>query len=149
MSKHENFMLNTDFESLRNDGQVSLSITVPASVTIPAGGQHVMTSDTTVGSSDGLINAKVKNNRSGPNTIDSPAGADAWYSSGIQLAYTRTTTIGGNPAPYTTGVSVYRLSGGRLRCSVAVSNPYNVPMTTMNQTDVYTFSVRSILPPKF
>ena len=145
MSKLEDFILNTDYGSLKNDDDGAVVITVPASDTIPGNGRKLYTQDIDVGSAFGLLSVMVKNNRSGPG--ETGGGANRSYAAGIQLTYFRTGSAEGNPAPYNVRAYAYHISQRKIRCVVEIQNPYSVNMLTSGQSDMYTIDIKTLLLP--
>lgn len=146
MSRLEDFILNTDYGSLKNDDSIVVVLTVPASDTIPGNGRKLYTQDVNIGSAFGLLNVMVKNNRSGTES-GGGGGTNRSYAAGVQLSYSRTGNVEGNAAAYSVRAYAYHISQKTVRCVVEIQNPYNVNMTTMNQSDVYTMSVKTFLLP--
>lgn len=146
MASLEDFTLNTDYGSLKNDDATSVIITVPASSTVAGNSIRRFTQDITIGSPFGLLNLMIKNNRSGTGSSN-PGGANRFYVAGIQLSYTRTGKADGNDAVYSVMVYAYHISQNTVRCVVEIMNPYSVTLTTATQSDAYTLNIRTLLLP--
>lgn len=138
-----NFALNTDYDSLKNDANGTFTVTVPASSSIGAGTEKAWTQDIQLGSSASLLNVKVKNNRTGPSD-QGAAHANQWY----VLTGTNYQRFSGLPG-YSLQVTCFHNGGNTIRCRVSVFNAGTSTLTTDNVNDVFTFAIRTYLAPTF
>ena len=147
MSRLEDFTLHTEYGSLKNDDEAVVTITVPASTVLAGAENKRYTQDVSVGSPFGLLDIMIRNNRSGPGVPENTAAANRYFMGGIQLIYTRTGKVDGSDTPYNARVDAYHISQTTVRCVVEIPNPYSTPMTTVNQNDIYTIDIKTLLLP--
>lgn len=153
MTNVNDFIINSDFETLSNDDDDILVVTVPAGSTMAAGAQRVFSEDIDLGSPESMLNIKVSNSFSGPTGpegLANLAGANKAYLLGPYLNYARSVTITGTPVAYNAFILCSHVGGDTIRCSVVVTNPTNLNgFPTMPQDDVFTFHLRTYKPPVF
>ncbi len=135
--KPEEFILNSDFATLKNDSvNNSASITVPSLITLLGLG----VAESHVDLSAGLIGAGIRSR------IRSSKFSNRWLAV-PQLVFTRIGTSGGNPSFYQIIAYVYPINAGTIRCSVMVVNPVNAPLTGATGAETFDFNVATFLPP--
>lgn len=135
MSKAESFIATSDFATLKNDDSETVSITMPASVVIPAGGSYILNQDISVGLASSEQRIRVRSSLLG-----------SQYYNGLLIVNRIATTAFGD-ALYGVYTMVARISPTVVRCSVVVPNGNIDPITTHNQAETFTFVVNTFLSP--
>jgi hypothetical protein len=144
MSKPENFILNSDYSTLKNDDSAEYSFTIPGSQVIAASSpySYVQTETFNVGDSIGAtqrVQIKVSSDSS------------VWYS-GSALQYVADGTYSSSGATeYPTLIVVYRTSQTEVTVKVYIANqggPFGAgSLTTESPTRTVTISVATFLTP--
>lgn len=136
MTTPNQFILTSDFASLKNDAGTTVKVTFPGSSSVAGGSYKEVATDVVIGT-------KASINRT---QISSSKDANTRYA-GLYLSYTRTGTHAGVASPYTLFAFVYRTSPTTLRCSAYVANPYAGTLTTAATDETFTFYVDTFIPP--
>lgn len=131
-SRPNEFIINSDFPTLKNEGFVSGDITIPGSISIPAGGNA--SGEITLSSGD---NGSLSRGR-----IASSKNFFNWYT-GQGISFNRTGSLG----PYVVLALIFRPSSTQITFKVIVQNPYGSTMTgeAANET-VYFYSNQFVAP---
>lgn len=127
MVKIGNFTVHSDFPSLANDGNQTMTLTIPNGWAAGYPGHSYINADYTVGSVNSSIRAKI--------TVD----GTNWYV-GTTASWTQDvnyTGIGADTAPFF--VSVYRISPTVIRLQAGV---YNIGGATMTTTGARTITAQ-------
>jgi len=132
MGRPLKYIVNTDYATLKNDSDTTtVTISVPAGDSIPAGGYKSYTSSVTVG------------------TAGAPMEFQIYYSSGTQRWLTPALLVvenAGSPTTQYQGyVSIYRSTATIATIRVDYFNPNGSPVSTTART--ITGYVRTYLPP--
>ena len=130
MTKPSDFILTTDYATLKNDTDNIVQITVPANVVIPANSFLQFTADITAAQPGAIVQTQVGDSFMGQVLV------------GNQVVFHHDTFD-----PYDVFCLVYRPNALTLRCVVYLPNPYGTPTTGINQAVTYTFYVDTYLPP--
>ena len=137
MSKPENFILSTDYPTLKNDGNSSISITIPASITITAAeGYWQSTESITVGSIGSFIRPTIKSSRNNKEYV-------------VRNLYELGTASSPVGANYYIIIDVYRKNSTTMEVSVFIPNNL-YPATTLvteNITETITVKLATFLSP--
>jgi len=141
MTKPESFILTSDFATLKNDSNVTVSVTVPSSVVIPgsvtAVGQYVEYHQDSTSGKQGAI-SRIQISSSGDSNRIYPARTVSWERLG---------TVGGvGGFSYSVFAFTYRVNPTTVRCMAYIMNPYSTPLTTA-AGETITFYVATFLPP--
>lgn len=130
------FIINTDYATIKNDAEGTLSVTVPGSTVIASGGQYTNTTSLTIGEGVSTIRSQ------GNSTRD----ASTWIAAN-QLALPRTGVVSGASQPYTLAAAISRTSTTTIELFVGIYNPYGANLTTQAGDETITFDVTTFLPP--
>lgn len=129
----ENFIITSDFATLKNDSTaVTASVVIPSAYVVASGASAEWHSDIVAGTKGAAMRARIRSSKYGSRWLAAP-----------QTNYTRTGSLG----TYTLVAYVYLVSAGTLRCSVSLSNPAGSSMTTEAGTETIDFSVSTFIPP--
>jgi hypothetical protein len=135
MTKPSNFILSSDYTTVKNDSNGSATVTVPASVVIAGNGYTTYTADINIGTKGSFARGRIK------------SSLDTDYYVANNVDYIRTGINGGSPATYDLNVYFWRPSTSILRCQVLIQNPYGTALTTSSTSETLSFYANSILPP--
>lgn len=136
MTKPENFIISSDYASIKNDGYDStLTVVVPASVVVTAGSVYTVTALVTVGSSVSNIRARLYSSKNGN-----------WYST-ASLMIPRTGVVSGSPAGYEVLSVVTRENATQVRLTAFIRNPYGATLTGAAGTETIQAEVNTFLSP--
>lgn len=136
MSRPEQFTINTDYATIKNDGaNNSLSVVVPSSVSVAGGTIYSVSDVVSVGSVSSNIRAQVWSSKD-----------DRWVL-GAAVSYSRMGIASGSPASYEVLVTVTRESSTTVRLTAFIRNPYNVTLTGASGTETIHAEVRTFLSP--
>jgi hypothetical protein len=137
MTKPSNFILNTDYATLKNDGEGTISYTLPASVIIPAAGIQTYTSDVSIGVPGASVRARISS------TLN-----NVWYAhSTVIYQHSTGGTVLGVGVGYDMAVIVHKYSNTLVRLSISINNPYSDPFTVSLASRTITAHVATFLPP--
>lgn len=113
MTKPENFILNTDYATLKNDSDdVYITLTVPGSINIGEGNSYSQYVDGVVGTK-GAINQITIKHSGYPSNSEYVTQALSYYQNG---------TISGNTVVYTMLVETFRVSANTVRLRIFIYN---------------------------
>lgn len=129
-----NFILTTDFPTLRNDASATGTITIAGGLSIAGNGQVTASADFTVGTTGAIARARWMSSVDG-----------SWYI-GQYAGYGRTGTTSGSAAPYTIGLLLYRTSSTTMRLQVIIPNPYSTTLTGA-AAETISMAVQTFVPP--
>lgn len=144
MSKPEQFILNTDFSTLKNDDTAEYTFTITGSKVIAASAPYSFTQTETfnVGEATGATQ-RVQ--------IETSLEPNQWYSgSALQYIANGTYSVSG-PTQYPTQIVVYRTSSTQVTVLVLIPNqggPFGAgSLTTESTTRTVRIRVATFLPP--
>lgn len=131
------FILSTDYATLKNDNNATIQVTFPGSTVVPAsvgvaGSAVEVHTDVTMGAPGAISRIQISSTKDAG--IIHPAR---------NVYYNRTGDLGS----YQIVAFTYRTSPTTLRCSAFVTNPYNAILTTEAGDETFTFYVNTFLPP--
>lgn len=136
MTKPENFILTTDYATLKNDDRNdALSVTVPSSQTVGAGAVYSITDTVTVGSNVASIRSRMRSSKE-----------TNWYVT-QSLHILRTGTVSGSPASYDVLAVVTRQTATTVRLTAFIRNPYGSTLTGASGSETFTAVVNTFLSP--
>lgn len=131
-TRPQQFVVTTDFPTLKNNGVAQGTIVIPGSLVIPAGGTADGALDFTVGSIGSLSRGRIASSK---NFGD-------WYT-GQGIRFPRNS--GGNL--YDVFAFIWRPSAGVTRFQVVIHNPYAFALTTEAGDDtIYFYSNQFVAP---
>ena len=131
MVKPANFILTTDFPTLKNDSNAQGQFNLSGSKVIAANSTFQSYGDIVMGK-PGAINR---------GRIASTKNSDIFYS-GQALRFDRN-----GSAPYSMMAFMYRVSPTTIRFQIMIVNPYGVTLTTEAGTDIVTMQASTIITP--
>lgn len=132
MTKPTQFILSSDYATLKNDDSKSTSVTAPGSQSIAGSGYLEYHSDLTVGAQASLNRVQ----------ISSSKDSNTRYATEL-LEYARTGSLGG----YNIVAYAFRISTTMMRCSIYVPNPYGGAMTSEAGDETFNFYINTFTPP--
>ncbi len=115
MTKLHKFIIHSDFKMLANDGEGTMSLTIPNSFSISAGGHKEFFVDKVIGQRNAPIMAKMSSSKT--SSFVAPATS-------LIIKVTETITIGGQTitSPVNNAVYIYRLNPTTLRMKIYFDN---------------------------
>lgn len=120
-------------DTLKNDDDTTVTVTIPGSTVIAAAGQSLASSDVTIGSDQSMADFRVQTSRD--TTRD--------YLATIQLTFNRSGSLGSYPIY----VTAYHLSAGIIRVQAFAVNNYGSSMTGQAGNETFTFKIRTFKAP--
>lgn len=140
MSKPESFTATTDFATLKNDNFGSVSITIPASVSIPntgVGSTYTLSASFNVGVKGAVSRTRITSGRYGITTA------------GPLLISNSTGVYSGSPANYAIYAFLSRSSATTITCYITIQGDGASPgsLTTANTPETFTFYTNTFIPP--
>lgn len=136
MTKPSNFILTTDFPTLKNQTSATGTATVPGSIVIAGNDWYGLQADAAIGSIGSLSRGRVSSSKNG----------NIKYV-GHRFEFTRTGTVLGSPAPYSVFAFIYRVSPSALRFQIYIPNPYSDPLTTEAGSEDITMYATTFVAP--
>lgn len=130
MTKPENFHINTDYATLKNDDEATLSIVLPGSSVIAPGGTLLLTQTITIGRAGASERSQIHSSKEGV----------YWIGHIVSVART-------GSALYNSVAELYRSSSTQLTAQVSVFNPGASALTTVAGDETFTFSFATFIPP--
>jgi len=135
MSRPSQFILNTDFPTLKNDGAGTADVVVPSAISVPGSGTASYSADIDIGVQGSISRSMFKS------TV-----TDTDWHAGTQREFVRTGTESGFPVPYSLYAFTYRLNPTTIRCQVFIANPYAGTLTGA-AGETISFIVKTFIPP--
>lgn len=135
------FILTTDFPTLKNDFFGSGTITIAGSIVIPGSGTASGFGDVTIGVQGSVVRGRISSTKN----LDTVGDPIAY--TGQNIAFSRTGTVLGSPASYQVFAFMFRSASTKLRFQVYILNPYVDPLTTEAGTDVIFLYANTFIPP--
>lgn len=132
MSKPDNFILNTDFPTLKNDNRGNATVSIPSSITITGNSYAEYHYDLPIGIKGAICNVRSQSSKN----------SDKWVSA-QGCVFLRTGDIGG----YNVAIFVYRISATTVRCQIYIPNPYNTTLTGESGVETVNFHINTYIPP--
>lgn len=132
----EEFILTTDYATLKNDDSGTFQLVVPGSMNISSGGIYSNITTVTIGGNS--VNTRSQINSSRDSTL--------WLAAS-QVDFQRTGTVGGSPSPYTLFTSINRIGIGELELRIAIVNVAAGTLTTQAGNETITFDIRTFKSP--
>lgn len=138
MSKPSQFITSSDFPTLKNDGNTGttalpdVTVTVPASITIPGGSYLEYHTDVTIGSAGAITTAR----------ISSSKDSNVWYRAQF-VVYTRF----GADGFYSVGAFIHRINSTQIRCHAYIPNPNSTNTRGETTAETITFHLNTFIPP--
>lgn len=141
MTKPSNFILSSDYSTLKNDDTNSVSIVIPGSIVIPASGtySYSASANLTIGSIGSLSRTQVNTSRN---------ATDWYFTPLLQIFATGTGSLSGT-IDYDYFVYITRTSATTVTANVLIQND-SFPaetLTTESTARTITFKVATFLPP--
>lgn len=136
MSKPENFILNTDYPTLKNDDVGTVSISIPASIVIDAGDYWSSSQTIDIGTSGSVIRSTIKSSRNNKEYVSSTI-AEGLYASAP------------SGVVYYLSIDVYRTSPTQITVYASIVNtvfPSSI-MQTSSTAETITVKLATFLSP--
>jgi len=125
MVKIGNFTVHSDFPSLANDGNVTMSVTIPNGWVAPfTAGHTYVTKDYAVGSTNSSIRARI--------TVD----GTNWYVGTSASFYKTVRFVDGSTFSAPFFVSIYRTSPTNIRLEAGLYNQFGDNVTSTSDTTI-------------
>lgn len=139
MTKPRNFIMNSDYATIKNDAKATLTITLPSSTSVAATSVATWTDTITVGTAGSSIRARLVS--TSDNVVYATSTVDYYRTSGA--------TVSGSPAGFDVYAVVHRISPTQIRLTALLPNPYPFTMSvTAGLSQTITATVATFLPPK-
>lgn len=135
-SSPEKFIMSSDFASLKNDDEVTITVTVPGSQSVAAGDKWTATTDMTAGTKNASLRSQVTASKAPNDTYALP-----------NIYVTRNGTVSGFPSPYSLYAFLTRVSPTTIRATAMILNPYGATLTGEAGSETFTFKVRTFRSP--
>lgn len=132
MVKPSDFILNTDYATLKNDNEATVSVTAPGSAALASGGSLTYSADRVIGSKASINRVQ----------ISSTKDSNIKYGTNA-LIYSRTGSLGS----YSIYAYVFSSGPDTVRFQVLIPNPYGAPMTTEAGDETFNFDIDTFIPP--
>jgi hypothetical protein len=129
------FILSSDFPTLKNDASSSGSIVIPTSFVIAGNGSYTNSSDVTIGAQGAMVRGRIASSKN----------SSLWWTGQI-VTFNRTGTVLGFPSGYTLYCSMYKTSATTLRFSVYIRNESVDPLTTEAGAETVSFYANTFAP---
>lgn len=126
--KPSQFIINTDYPTLKNETHVSANGTIPSSQVIAGGGYYSLTGNVNVGSLGSLARGRIASTKN-----------FTQYYAGQSILFHRTGTVGGSPFGYDIFALMFRVSATTLRFQIYIPNPYGSTLTCEAGTETIYF----------
>lgn len=135
MARTDRTILNSDFDTLKNDAAGNATVIIPGSVSLGAGAIAYYTTDIVLGEAQSLLNIRLQSLKEGTQ----------YFLASIQTSFARAGSLGG----YNIIITCYHLTGNTIRCQAIISNPYSSAMTTAGGQETFNFSIKTFKQPRF
>lgn len=134
--KPEDFILNSNYATLSNDGTETFSVTIPGSSTVPGGSTRQWTQTKTVGVQGGLDIMQV-----------SFPGSGGWVVGPIVILNRTGTEVGFGPIEYSILLQVSRSSPTEITAYAEIYQPFIGNLITNSSSITFDFHVTTFIPP--
>lgn len=134
----EEFIINSDYATLKNDNSGSLSITLPNTLNIPGNTVYSTSSTITLGVQGSSVRARIMSTKD-----------NNWYAlnSVVPYIYTSGAVVSGSSVGYNVFVSLTRIDATTLRLLVTIPNNYGTTMAISGLAQTITGVVATFIPP--
>lgn len=137
MTKPSDFILTTDYATLKNDNKGSVSITLPSAILIPAAGIYSQSASIPIGVRGSSFRSR----------ISSTKRTEQFVTNTVVYSYSSGATVIGSPTNYDIFVTVTRANPTSLTLSVTIPNGFADPMSVTGLAQTITANVATFLPP--
>lgn len=140
MTKPKDFIMSSDYATLKNDNSGRLSVTLPSSLNIPAATVQTYTDTVTMGVAGGALRARINSSK-----------GDGWHAYPV-VVYSSSTggslpSFPGIDIAYDIFVNVHRTSPTQVRLTVAIPNGWGETLSITGLSQTITAHVATFLPP--
>lgn len=135
MNKPEQFIVTSDYATLKNDATGAVSVTFPGSQSIASNQLRTYTNTATLGTRGASLRTRIMSSKHG-----------SWYSCST-LSFSRNANMGGMTVPYSISAFVTRTQPDEVTVIVSVLNPYDTSITTASGNETFTFELSTFLSP--
>jgi len=132
MTKINNFIFHSDFATLKNDDKNIITLALPNSISIPAGGTYTQSVPLTIGQQASQIRSLLSTTRDG---LFYPVPA-------IQMAFDYGASMAG-----VTGTAYVSRQGNQVFLNVMIPNPYSSAVTLSGVAQTITAKIVTYLNP--
>lgn len=129
------YKLTTDYATMKGDGYGQVTVTFPASQTIPATTTRAYSATISLGVTGSIIRSRIYSNVSPRKVSCSVAN------------YVRNGTSGGFPTFYSLNAFISRSGPSEIQCTLIVPNFQTTSITTSSTAEVVTFDISTFIPP--
>lgn len=139
MPYFNNFILTTDFATLKNDAitnSLTTSVTFPASVSVGGNSYSQFSSTIDIPENVNVIRAQIQSSLN--SGISQPTD---------QVIDVRNGTVSGSSGFFYNDIAYYTTSNNQITCNVLCINPYSSTLITASSPVTYTFNFQIFLPP--
>lgn len=136
MNNSENFILTSDFATLKNDALGTISVTIPNVTSIPAATVYSWSNEIVIGAVGSSVRA----------VIYSSKDIRKFYSTTVFFSYMGG-TVSGSPTSVDIFCYLHRTSKTTLRLTCFLQNPYGSTMTITGLSQTVTANFATFLPP--
>jgi hypothetical protein len=137
VSKPSEFIMSTDYATLKNDDTNTISVTFPSGLILTAGQRYVVTQDLVIGTINASSRVRISSSKISNQYF---AGCIAWVD--------RTGVIAGpTNVPYALRAFITRINPTTVRAVVGMLNPYSEGMATAFGDETFTFEIDTFLSP--
>lgn len=136
MTNPSNFILNTDYATLKNSGSGSGTVVIPGSVSVPGNSYYETHTDITLGQAGAVTRSRIRSNKE--NNTWRIGGATDGFRTGINSA---------NPATYDVYCFVWQPSPNVIRFTALIQNPYSTVLTGATGNEIIDFYTNTFIPP--
>lgn len=136
MTKPDNFILNSDYATLKNDAISSISLTLPSSTTVGARSVRIFSTDLEIGVAESSLRVRMMTTK---DNIWRPLST-------VSYVYPTGSSISGDPS-YLLYLCVNRVSPTTIRLSAFIPNQYPSTATITGLSQTITAYVATFLPP--
>lgn len=135
MNRPNQFIINSQFPTQKNEDGYSGNIIIPGSTSIPAGATATGRIDLIAGSIGSISRGRISSTKS-----TNPYVTQA-------ISYTRTGTVSGSPAPYTMVAFIWRSAPDTLTFQVLLKNGYGSTLISEAGTETIQFYSSQFVAP--
>lgn len=137
MSKPDNFILSTDFATLKNSQSgLTAQITVPGSQSIAASDVFLVYADIPITEPYSIATARISSSKNSNKMLV-----------GNATDFTRIGNIEGEPAIYNVFAFIWRTSSNNVRFQAIIQNPYGYTLTGAAGDEVFNLYFNTFVPP--
>ena len=137
MTQIEDFILNSDFATLKNDDDGILSVTLPNLLNVPAASTYTTSDSIVIGTAGSDIRQRISSSKD-----------NIWYTS-KSIMYTSSSgaTVSGSPSSYDIVAAISRTGATTVTLTIFIPNPYGATLAISGLSQTITAYVATFIPP--